>query len=103
MDNSSEADNFKVIVIGGGPVGLTLAHALHLASIDFVVLERRSDIIEDKGASIALWPHTFRVLHQFGLLDKVRSVGSELHHHLSLTSGGYAFKEGTRWQRMREK
>ncbi|KAM0542630.1 hypothetical protein ACHAPJ_012709 [Fusarium lateritium] len=102
MDNSSEADNFKVIVISGGPVGLTLAHALHLASIDFVVLERRSDIIEDKGASIALWPHTFRVLHQFGLLDKVRSVGSELHHHLSLTSGGYAFKEGTRWQRMRE-
>ncbi|KAJ3542814.1 hypothetical protein NM208_g3898 [Fusarium decemcellulare] len=102
MDGTKTVGNFKVIVVGGGPVGLTAAHALHLAGIDFIVLERRSDVVEDKGASLAVWPQTFRVLHQFGILEKVLSVGSELHHHLSLTSNGYAFKEGTRWRLLRE-
>jgi 2-polyprenyl-6-methoxyphenol hydroxylase-like FAD-dependent oxidoreductase len=97
------ASSFKVIVIGGGPIGLTAAHALHLAGIDFVVLERRPSIVEDLGASLVVYPHTFRVLHQFGILEKLLSVGSELNHHLSITSEGYVFKEGTRYTRVREK
>ncbi|EWY79784.1 hypothetical protein FOYG_17074 [Fusarium oxysporum NRRL 32931] len=96
------ASSFKVIVIGGGPIGLTAAHALHLAGIDFVVLERRPSIVEDLGASLVVYPHTFRVLHQFGILEKLLSVGSELNHHLSITSEGYVFKEGTRYTRVRE-
>lgn len=94
---------FKVIVVGGGPIELTAAHALHHTSIDFVVLERRPSIIEDKGASLVVYPHTFRVMHQFGILDGVLSMGGELHHHLSFSSDGYAFKEGTRYQRVIEK
>ncbi|CAJ0548453.1 Ff.00g020660.m01.CDS01 [Fusarium sp. VM40] len=43
---------FTVIIVGGGPVGLLTAHALHQAGIDFVVLEQRSDIFEDAGASL---------------------------------------------------
>ncbi|KAH7014741.1 flavoprotein monooxygenase [Ilyonectria destructans] len=102
MDRSDTLSSFKVIVIGGGPIGLTAAHALHLAGIDFVVLERRHNIVEDQGASLVVYPHTFRVLHQFSILEKVLSVGSELNHHLSITSNGYVFKEGTRYDRVRE-
>lgn len=94
---------FKVIVVGGGPVGLAAAHALHLAGIDFVVLERRPAIVEDKGASLIVHPHTLRVLHQFGVLEDFLLRGAELHHHLSFTAEGHVFKEGTRYTRLREK
>ncbi|PWY69605.1 FAD/NAD(P)-binding domain-containing protein [Aspergillus sclerotioniger CBS 115572] len=93
---------FKVIIIGGGPVGLTAAHALHHAGIDFIVLEGRSAIVEDKGASLVVYPHTFRVMHQFDLLEALLSVGGELNHHLSFTSDGHVFNEGARYERIRE-
>ncbi|KAJ5629713.1 hypothetical protein N7528_003370 [Penicillium herquei] len=93
---------FKVIVVGGGPVGLIAAHALHLANIDFIVLERRPAIVEDKGASLVVYPHTFRVLHQIGILEQVLSVGGELKHHLSFTADGTAFNESPRYQKIRE-
>ncbi|KAJ6037003.1 hypothetical protein N7540_001282 [Penicillium herquei] len=94
--------SFKVIVVGGGPVGLIAAHALHLANIDFIVLERRPAIVEDKGASLVVYPHTFRVLHQIGILEQVLSVGGELKHHLSFTADGTVFNESPRYQKIRE-
>ncbi|ROW15907.1 hypothetical protein VPNG_02531 [Cytospora leucostoma] len=63
---------FRVIIVGGGPNGLCLAHALHLADIDYVLLERGGEIINQDGASIALWPHSVRILDQLGLLDEAR-------------------------------
>ncbi|KAH6638662.1 hypothetical protein BKA67DRAFT_596432 [Truncatella angustata] len=69
---------FKVIVVGGGPVGLTAAHALTRANIDFVVLERRSCIVIDAGASLVLVPMGMRVLGQLGLLDSLKKVSSPL-------------------------
>ena len=94
---------FKVIIVGGGPVGLAAAHALHLAGIDFLVLERRPSIVEDKGASLIVHPHTLRVLHQFGVLEELLPRGAELHHHQSLTTDGYVFKQGTQYILIREK
>ncbi|KAI0171961.1 FAD/NAD(P)-binding domain-containing protein [Hypoxylon sp. FL1284] len=67
--------NFRVIIVGGGPVGLTMAHTLSKAGIDFVVLERRPTIGEDRGASIIIHPHGLRVLSQVGLLDRLMSIG----------------------------
>ena len=99
----SQNNAFKVIVVGGGPVGLAAAHALHLAGIDFLVLERRPAIVEDKGASLIVHPHTLRVLHQFGVLEELLPRGAELHHHLSFTAEGHVFKEGTQYAQIREK
>lgn len=70
--------NFKVIVIGGGPVGLVAAHALSKAGIDFVVLEGRPQIAEDVGASLVLISHNIRVLAQLGMLDQLRDKGHEV-------------------------
>ncbi|KAH8805033.1 hypothetical protein F5884DRAFT_884983 [Xylogone sp. PMI_703] len=84
-----ETIKFKVIIVGGGPVGLTAAHALSLASIDFVVLERRDNIVVDIGASLILWPPNLRVMHQLGVLDKVLPLGSPLNHKKIFTSGGH--------------
>jgi len=45
---------FKVIIVSGGLVGLTAAYALHLANINFVVLERNDDVAVNVGASLVL-------------------------------------------------
>jgi FAD dependent monooxygenase len=43
---------FKVIVVGAGLVGLSLSHALQLANIDHVVLEKHSEIVSLHGAAL---------------------------------------------------
>ncbi|KAK1834590.1 hypothetical protein QBC39DRAFT_276929 [Podospora conica] len=70
--------NFKVVVIGGGPVGLTAAHALSRAGIDFVVLESRPTIVVDAGASLVLLPSGQRMLANFGLLEEVNRLSTPL-------------------------
>jgi 2-polyprenyl-6-methoxyphenol hydroxylase-like FAD-dependent oxidoreductase len=95
--------SFKVIVIGGGPIGLIAAHALYRADIDFVVLERRATIVEDKGASLVLYPTTFRVMYQLGILESLLPLGGQLGHHLSFTKDGRVFNESPRYRKIREK
>ena len=55
---------FRVIVVGGGPVGMTAAHALSRANLDFIVLERRAKMVEDAGSNLVLLPIGLRVLGQ---------------------------------------
>lgn len=64
--------HFRAVIVGGGPTGLCLAHALHLAGIDYVLLERGSEVVVQDGAGLALWPHSVRILDQLGLLDEAR-------------------------------
>ncbi|KAM0540894.1 hypothetical protein ACHAPJ_013460 [Fusarium lateritium] len=76
-----EARPFRVIVIGGGPVGIIAAHALHKAGIDFIVLEQRTNIFEDAGASLIVSPHNLRVFYQLGLWEQISQIGAPLLHH----------------------
>lgn len=80
--------NFKVIVAGAGPVGLVAAHALSKANIDFVVLEGRPEVVRDVGASLVLGADSMRLLSQFGMLDKLRSAGTEILKWESYTAQG---------------
>lgn len=59
-------------------MGLTAAHVLSKAGIDFVVLEGRPQIVEEVGASLVLLPHTIRVYAQLGLLQNIRELGHEV-------------------------
>ncbi|OHF01697.1 FAD binding domain-containing protein [Colletotrichum orchidophilum] len=87
------SEPFRVIIIGGGPSGITAAHALHHAGIDFIVLERRTNIVEDLGASIVLGAQSLRVFHQFGILDRLMDIGGKLHQNKGFTVDGYKFKD----------
>ncbi|THC93389.1 hypothetical protein EYZ11_007146 [Aspergillus tanneri] len=58
---------FKVIIIGGSIAGLTLAHCLDKAGIDYVVLEKRKEVTPQEGASILILPHGGRILDQLGI------------------------------------
>jgi 2-polyprenyl-6-methoxyphenol hydroxylase-like FAD-dependent oxidoreductase len=94
--------SFKVIIAGGGPAGLVAAHALHLAGIDFVVLERRDSVIDASGASVVLSPPSMRILSQFGLREKLEAAGAELEHVKSFTREGYKFRDSTQITLLKE-
>ncbi|KAM5347650.1 hypothetical protein ACJ41O_007474 [Fusarium nematophilum] len=94
--------NFKAIVVGGGPSGLTAAHALYLAGIDFVVLERRRSIVEDVGASLVLAAPSLRIMHQFGILEELLAIGSEIKVCKSFDVEGREFRHSTKIQLLRK-
>ncbi|KAI0884187.1 putative dehydrogenase [Annulohypoxylon maeteangense] len=69
----------RVIVAGGGPVGLYTAHALAKANIDYVLLEQQPEIVRYKGAGIVLLPQTARLCDQLGILKQMQEPATRLH------------------------
>ena len=66
----------RIIVVGGGPVGMTAAHALTKAGIDFVLLESRPEIVLNAGSNLVLSAMGLRALGQLGLLPALTKVSS---------------------------
>ncbi|KAJ9145331.1 FAD binding domain-containing protein [Pleurostoma richardsiae] len=87
------AKKFKIVVVGGGPVGLTAAHALYKAGIDFVVLESRHDVVVDRGAAMVLGPNNLRVMRQLGLYDRIMGIGAESLYAKGFLLNGRVFKD----------
>ncbi|KAL9123289.1 MAG: hypothetical protein Q9187_000161 [Circinaria calcarea] len=74
MADIPKSTGLRVIIVGGGVAGLTLANALQHADIDYVLLESRSVIAPQLGASIGLAPNGCRILEQlscYGELEKL--------------------------------
>jgi 2-polyprenyl-6-methoxyphenol hydroxylase-like FAD-dependent oxidoreductase len=79
----------RAIIVGSGPAGLTMAHALRKAGItDFVVLERRPNPVEVSGASLGLWPQAVRVLDQLDILEEARKLVPEMRTSIHLDPTG---------------
>ena len=70
------ANASRIIVVGGGPVGMTAAHALTKAGIDFVLLESRPEIVLNAGSNLVLSAMGLRALSQLGLLSALAKVSS---------------------------
>lgn len=73
---SSQRDSsrLRVIIAGGGVAGLTLANALQLAGIDFVLLEAKAEIPPHIGAGLALMPNGSRIMDQIGCYNDIRDI-----------------------------
>jgi FAD dependent monooxygenase len=84
MDKKS----FRVIIIGGSIAGLTLAHCLDRAQIEYVILERRSEVAPQEGASLGIMPNGARILQQLGLYSKLEELIHPLREaHLNYPDG----------------
>lgn len=61
--------DLKVLIVGGGIAGLTLAVLLEKASIDFQVYERAA-VVRPLGSVVAIGPNVLALIEQIGLLDQ---------------------------------
>lgn len=68
----------KVIIVGGGIGGLTLALMLHARGIEATVYEQASEIRE-VGVGINTLPHAIRELAELGLLPALDAVAIRTH------------------------
>lgn len=72
----------RVIIVGGGPSGLVLAHALHQAGIGYIVLEHSQTILasdnNNDGPGLILWPNSARILDQLGLLRRTHKLACSI-------------------------
>ncbi|KAJ5651079.1 uncharacterized protein N7484_004802 [Penicillium longicatenatum] len=67
----------KVIIVGAGIAGLTVALGLNKAGHEVLILERVHEIAE-VGAGIQVAPNAARILGRLGLLDKVMEKSNSL-------------------------
>lgn len=74
-----DGHNFKVIIVGGSIAGLSLAHCLYKAGVENIVLEKRSEITTNEGASVAIMPNGAQILEQLGLYDTVENMVEPMH------------------------
>ncbi|KAH1656598.1 orotidine-5'-phosphate decarboxylase [Aspergillus fumigatus] len=64
----------RVLIIGGSIAGLTLAHCLEKAKIDYVLLEKKEEIAPQEGASIGILPNGGRIMEQLGLYHQIEQL-----------------------------
>jgi 2-polyprenyl-6-methoxyphenol hydroxylase-like FAD-dependent oxidoreductase len=72
----------RVVVIGGGIVGLTSGLALRRAGMDVVVYEQAPEI-RAAGAGLGLWRNALAVFDDLGVGERVRAIGEpgEMYFH----------------------
>ena len=65
----------RVLIVGGGPVGLTLAMDLAWRGIDVVVAERRPSNDEPNVKCGQIGARSMEIFRRLGVADKLRGIG----------------------------
>ncbi|KAL4966566.1 FAD-dependent oxidoreductase [Aspergillus stella-maris] len=71
MSTGDENTRLRVVIVGGGITGLTLAQCLDHAGVDYILLEKHQDITANFGGSIGLQANGCRILDQLGVYDRL--------------------------------
>ena len=95
-----EKRKMRVIIVGGGLGGVTLAAALTLRGIDFELMERASEFAP-AGAGIALMFPALRIGEKLGIFDALEAASCDLPTMRWLYRSGAPLQEfdySTVWQ-----
>lgn len=95
--------DFRIVIVGGGPVGLIAAHILSQADIDFVVLEKHHTVFPELGNATALWPQTSRVLDQLRLFESLQPLKTPIVNKVILNHQGHVYSQNKSFYLPREK
>ncbi|WP_375737664.1 bifunctional 3-(3-hydroxy-phenyl)propionate/3-hydroxycinnamic acid hydroxylase [Pseudomonas boanensis] len=92
-DNASAADHSaQVVVLGAGPVGLTIANYLGQIGVDVLVIEKLDKLI-DYPRAIGIDDESLRTIQAVGLVDKVLPHTTPWHAMRFLTPKGRCFAD----------
>ncbi|KAL4901497.1 hypothetical protein BDW74DRAFT_187705 [Aspergillus multicolor] len=86
-----EKPSFRVIIVGSSIGGLTLGHCLSRAKIDFVILEKASEVAPQVGASVGILPNGGRILDQLGLYGEVEKHIEPMVNAICTYPNGFSF------------
>lgn len=79
---------FKVLIIGGGVAGLSLAIMLEAYGFEYELLEKHSDVAPKLGAGVGLTPNGARILDQIGVWDLMCEHASPVNDGTALSPEG---------------
>ncbi len=82
----------QVVVVGAGPVGLTIANYLGQQGLDVLVLEKLDKLI-DYPRAIGIDDEALRTIQSIGLVEKVLPHTTPYHAMRFLTPGGRMFAD----------
>jgi 2-polyprenyl-6-methoxyphenol hydroxylase-like FAD-dependent oxidoreductase len=82
-----------VIIVGGGPVGLTLAHILEEHQVPWLLIEPRAEPDEHSRA-IGVAPPTQEIFDRIGVLPEIERAGLPIRHALIHGDGAWPGIEG---------
>lgn len=69
-------EEYDVVIVGGGPVGLLMAYQLKRFGISAVVFEQHEKETQDAyGRAISFFPRTLEQLDQLELVDPMLQLG----------------------------
>ena len=85
-----EVNEYDVLIVGAGPVGLTLANTLGLAGVSVLVMEKLESII-DYPRAIGIDDESLRALQAAGLAEQVQAHITPDHWMRFYTATGQCF------------
>lgn len=94
---------FKVIIAGGGPVGLTAALALSKANIEFTLLEKYETVVPTQGSDLVISPIGLRALSQLGIFEELQRISTPLGPFERLDHQGNSLGRMDIFDKMKEK
>ncbi|KAH7078980.1 hypothetical protein BKA63DRAFT_255465 [Paraphoma chrysanthemicola] len=103
QQNDPSKRSFRVVVVGAGIVGLSLSHALQLANIDHVVLEKHSKIVSLHGAALMIYPGVARIFDQMGILKKIQDTMTPVQREFHRWEDGSVLKRQENIRKTSEK
>lgn len=75
---SSNSKDTKVLVVGAGPVGLTLAFELKRRGVNCRIIDKANGPT-DQSRALGIHARTLEVFENMGIVDEVLKVGQKLH------------------------
>ncbi|HEY9731410.1 MAG TPA: FAD-dependent monooxygenase [Drouetiella sp.] len=75
---TSDGERLPVLIVGAGPVGLTMALALSIAGIKFRIVDKAPQR-SDKSKALGIHARTLELLESLGVVDRFLQIGKVVH------------------------